>query len=430
MSNLTVNFDIYQILKDYEVKKEAIPKVFNNIVDECGKLENLCSTMGAFGGTTFEYDFTRNNVKSLLKVLNKSSWRFVYDKLNIKHIAPATHLQQFDRLLENPPEFTEQNIIGVFKEYVSNARGMFLEAFAEVFCTLDSFYKSHSNVRIGVKGLPKRVIVPGCGSYSSDYGWKKIADIINCLMRYRNRTDLCIDCYNVKGLVTTGMPYMGLAFKHFKNGNCHIIFDDQALIDTNEALAEYYGDVLPDAYDHSESKAESTEVCKDLQFYRTPKAVVDRMLEDIHLYKNESKTFLEPSCGDGSILMGIRNKFPEADITGVEIDADRCNESRLLGFTVYNENFLEFEIDKKYDFIIMNPPFYGTHYAKHIEKAYSLLAEDGKLMAVLPITAKLNHGILDEKYKVEWRDLPLGSFKESGTNINTTVATICEGRAK
>ena len=71
----------------------------------------------------------------------------------------------------------------------------------------------------------------------------------------------------------------------------------------------------------------------------------------------------------------------------------------------------------------MNPPFYGQHYAKHVNHALKFLKPSGTLTAILPITARYDHGLLAGS----WQDLPVGSFSESGTNINTTVLTIRRG---
>lgn len=43
----------------------------------------------------------------------------------------------------------------------------------------------------------------------------------------------------------------------------------------------------------------------------------------------------------------------------------------------------------------------------------------GMMRHVLPITARYDHGLLEGN----WHDLPVGSFSESGTNINTTIFT-------
>ena len=47
----------------------------------------------------------------------------------------------------------------------------------------------------------------------------------------------------------------------------------------------------------------------------------------------------------------------------------------------------------------------------------------GLLLAILPITARHDHGELDD-LKPRWTDLPVGSFSASGTNINTVIARI------
>lgn len=65
----------------------------------------------------------------------------------------------------------------------------------------------------------------------------------------------------------------------------------------------------------------------------------------------------------------------------------------------------------------MNPPFAGMHYLKHIEKAIECLKPGGQLVAILPATAMYSHGKLPKGGW--WYDLPIGSFKESGTNVNT-----------
>jgi len=70
----------------------------------------------------------------------------------------------------------------------------------------------------------------------------------------------------------------------------------------------------------------------------------------------------------------------------------------------------------------MNPPFYGKHYEKHIRHAIKFLKKGGVLTAILPITAKLDHALLDD-LNGRWDDLPIGSFSESGTNVNTTIFT-------
>lgn len=78
---------------------------------------------------------------------------------------------------------------------------------------------------------------------------------------------------------------------------------------------------------------------------------------------------------------------------------------------------------QEFDLVVMNPPFYGRHYEKHVRHALKFLKPRGLLVAILPITARYDHRGLED-LKPLWRDLPVGSFSESGTNINTTVMTV------
>lgn len=208
----------------------------------------------------------------------------------------------------------------------------------------------------------------------------------------------------------------GVWLKRFRNGNGHLFFDVAELRDINHALAEYYGDVLPDTTDEKPTrKQESTAVAKDLQYYPTPENVVDRVLTEAYIRPGDR--VLEPSCGCGRFMDAIRKSG--ATVIGIEVDASRADICRSKGHSVLVKNFLETIPTADFDHVVMNPPFYGKHYVKHVKHALGFLKPGGKLTAILPATARYDHGLLDG----QWLDLPVGSFSESGTNINTCVLT-------
>lgn len=448
MNELRLNLSAKDFIAEYKTKKEKLEKELEFLTTAITRFEMETKVQGCYVGRLFDGSTVGISKKYMEDYLNKSAWQHMYNACKIEDIAPKTHKEEFKRLLQNPPEFNEENVFSVYGSYLADPRAKALQAFAEVFNNLDPFYKSHDNFGVGKKGLPKRVIISGCTKWGGYCGWAKVADVVNALMRYRGLTGYVVTEYNVSDAVYYGgeylknliemraldkfaevcqekykdTPYFGLTFKRFANGNCHVIFDKQAMDDINCALAEYYGEVLPDAYEHTDKKAESKEVSKDLQFYPTPLSVAKKMVQDIYFNQNSLK-ILEPSCGEGNILDVIReNANQDAIIHGVEFDAGRAIKCREKGYTVFNENFLTFDTEMRYDYIIMNPPFYGTHYIKHIEKAKELLAEDGRIIALLPATARYKHGLLKECK--QWWDLPVGSFSESGTNVNTTICTI------
>jgi hypothetical protein len=368
----------------------------------------------------------------LKDALLQSAWLHVYSGLNIERIASAADKRRFDQAMTNPAPFTLENIRATFGDFILNPRGNILRGLAEVFCNLDQAYKSHDKVKIGVAGLPKRVIIGGLGGYSS-WGTDKLRDILNALAA--NQQKPLVEYHELEALkknetalmtewsakVWDGtektFPARGVRLRLFANGNGHLFFEPETLRDINRALAEYYGEVLPDCSEEKPTQQRaSTAVSKDLQYYPTPAAVVERVLDDIYI--REGERVLEPSCGCGRFLDALRAK--RAVAVGIEVDPGRAAQARAKGHRVLQANFLETVPTGDYDHVVMNPPFYGQHYAKHVNHALKFLKPGGKLTAILPATARYDHGLLEGR----WQDLPVGSFSESGTNINTTVLTM------
>ena len=109
-----------------------------------------------------------------------------------------------------------------------------------------------------------------------------------------------------------------------------------------------------------------------------------------------------------------------ARVWGVEFDNGRAQQCREKGHKVTVGNFLEQPETPQFDAVIMNPPFAGKHYQKHIRHAMKFLKPRGELTAILPATAMYDHGFVKE-IGAQWRDLPVASFAESGTNVPTGV---------
>ena len=104
-----------------------------------------------------------------------------------------------------------------------------------------------------------------------------------------------------------------------------------------------------------------------------------------------------------------------AQAAGIEYHFGRAAEARAKGHNVLTANFLEQPAKAEFDIVLMNPPFYGRHYVKHVRHALKFLKPGGTLVSILPATAWYDHGEL----KGEWQDLPVGSFAEAGTNVPT-----------
>lgn len=438
---------VADLIDEYDEKVANAPAAIEAVKVAWSNLEMAASIGGKFGGSISRHTphVDERDVKSALL---KSGWRAIYDRCQIDQIASADDKRLFERTFENPPPLTFDNAKATFGDYLMRPRHHILRGLAETFTKLDPAYKSHSNVRIGVKGLPKRVIVSSVGGYSS-YGRDKIRDIINALAAYRGEKLMAhaefdeIDklhgiwghkagevAFDGSHHVTkdedgneTKAPNRGVTIRKFQNGNAHVIFDKRALLDVNRALAEFYGEVLPDAEEEDAKPQASTAVSKDLQFYWSPKAVVEAALDAAGIYRPRdysnsaapSYRVLEPSCGDGRILDELRARGCRP--FGIEYHAGRAAEARAKGHSVLTANFLEQPARPEFDFVVMNPPFYGRHYVKHVLHAMKFLKPGGTLVSILPATAHYDH----QELKGHWTDLPVGSFSEVGTNVPTGI---------
>lgn len=413
MTEIALRLRLSQVVEEYNTKVNKIHELLTILHQTEKDLVTASQMGGVYGGSIRFGHITGHEVN---KILLQSAWKYVHKGLNIDIISSAKDRNKFEQALQNPPEFTLDNIKATFGDYILNPRQNILRGLAEVFCALDPYYKSHDKMKIGVKGLPKRVIM---SNLRDTYGWgaERLRDVVNALASLQGLP--LLEYQELHDLIKKGEVQeikRGVRLVTYKNGNGHLYFDEKALFDINKGLAEYYGEVIADCPEGEIRKQQSTAVSKDLQYYPTPQKVVEEVLSQISYLKD--KKVLEPSCGCGRFLDAIKKQG--ADVYGIEFDAERAAISRSKGHNVLKVNFLEVEPNPIYDYVIMNPPFYGKHYVKHVQHAFKFLKEGGCLVSILPITARYDHKLLDGK----WNDLPVGSFAESGTNINTTVLTM------
>lgn len=433
---------IRDIVAEYDYKVENVKENIQNFESSVTFLETQCVIGGAYahsiwgrGGKPYVSE------KNILDNLKKSAWMHVYKLLNIDKIASASDRKKFEMSFESAPDFTLDNVRATFKHYITDFRFHILKGLAECFVGLDPYFKSHSKIKVGVTGLPKRIIIEHIGGeygYGS-YGRERLKDVLNAIKVFEGQSHLEYAEFDkiIKEALKGDAKFDGMKLKIFKNGNGHLSFETDKLLSINKALAEFYGDVLPDAEDEVSKPKQSTAVSKDLQYYPTPNKVLEEVLNRVDW--RDINRFLEPSCGDGRILQFVKNKSSNTKIVGIEYDFQRAEEARSKGFSVYNGNFLEVEPAKIFDLIIMNPPFYGTHWKKHLEHAIKFLKPrpegkywgGGQLICILPASAFYDGhlgdmGLVSKDAHLQtftrdtgWYDLPVASFAESGTNIPT-----------
>lgn len=96
-------------------------------------------------------------------------------------------------------------------------------------------------------------------------------------------------------------------------------------------------------------------------------------------------TCLEPSAGTG----GLADFLPQDRTVCIEISKLHCQVLAAKGYRVNQVDFLSWGgAARYYNRIVMNPPFSEGRWQAHLEHAAILLASGGRLIAILPASAK------------------------------------------
>lgn len=140
----------------------------------------------------------------------------------------------------------------------------------------------------------------------------------------------------------------------------------------------------------------------------------------------------EPSAGRGRIARAIRARAPGATIECVEVLDWRYKELVDQGFQAHCADFLSWSPIRAYDRIVMNPPFGRQADLDHVRRAYGFLVPGGRLVSVMANGVKFRENRKTEDFRrlmlqassAEIIDLPEGSFKESGTGVNTVITVL------
>jgi hypothetical protein len=383
-----------------------------------------------------------------------SIWNGIFNRTGILDMMDHREKKKWrEQLSTEIAEITAENIEATMTGVISEAPLMFMRGLANAFSSLDKRFKSHDAFKVGDRIIITRLFDEW--GYMNHGSWAEntLTDIERCFAKLDGVApspgDLrqAINDSRTPGAGRQQSEVQTRFFKvrGFKNGNAHLWFTRDDLVKrVNLTLADYYGEVLPDAATKGDgSPCTSTEVAKDLQFYRTPDALAQRIIDDYPVHTDAH--ILEPSAGDGSFVIPLLKRGNTVE--AVEYDHDRGNKiidrarvEGLSGYTVRNANFLEMEPREDFDAVYMNPPFYGTHWVDHVVHAMKFVQPGGRLFAILPATAEIGQTARHKSFR-QWmksyegwyRDpfmsLPAESFAESGTRVATVLLRLEKPRA-
>lgn len=161
---------------------------------------------------------------------------------------------------------------------------------------------------------------------------------------------------------------------------------------------------------------------KERAAFYTPLELVRLMVTLAHL--PDGGRALEPSAGDGRIVHALAQ-------VGARVDAFEIEESlhsRILeaGAVDVGTDFLDAEPRPEFHAVVMNPPFKGKEWKKHLEHAWRFVRPDGALVALLPAdmaveligSDKVDLPGCDDCYHER---VAADAFKEMDTSVRTAL---------
>lgn len=178
------------------------------------------------------------------------------------------------------------------------------------------------------------------------------------------------------------------------------------------------------------------EIPKDeFNFFPSPPNVVERLMELADV--QHGMRVLEPSAGKGAIAYACAD-------TGATVDCYELMENNFFALagdmrlgSVRHMDFMAQAPEASYDRVVMNPPFAKQADIKHVMHALKFLKPCGLLVSVMSASVTFRDNRLTQEFRDLIRErggdieaLPEGSFKSSGTSVNTVIVTIPAERDK
>jgi len=141
---------------------------------------------------------------------------------------------------------------------------------------------------------------------------------------------------------------------------------------------------------HSLSMSTMLQIIEDVGingFFPTPDDLAAEMLSGVNW--DEVESVLEPSAGKGDLANNIVSWYQSAmssyrarlDLDCVEINPDLRAILKSRGYRVIHDDFLTLHTHKRYQLIVMNPPF--AEGDRHLMKAMEMVQNGGQVVCLL-----------------------------------------------
>ena len=168
---------------------------------------------------------------------------------------------------------------------------------------------------------------------------------------------------------------------------------------------------------------------KNNGIYFTPPNTVSKNIDFLEKYLVDFKDVLEPSCGSCEYILQLNEKHKHLEITGIELNKkiyDSVKELENEKITIYNDNYLTYKNNKKYDLIIGNPPYFVMK-KNDVDKEYYNYFDGRPNIFILFIIKSLkllkNNGIILFFVPFSWRyhASPYDTYRYSHTGLQFII---------
>ena len=176
---------------------------------------------------------------------------------------------------------------------------------------------------------------------------------------------------------------------------------------------------------------------KGYQFFATPTELADYIVSIAQI--KDSDSVLEPSAGQGAIVEAIYRANKECSIDAIELMPENFkilqSKQDSTESLSWEGDFLELEkklrLSNAFEKIIANPPFSKNQDIDHVQAMYRCLKSGGRLVSIMSTHWQRSDNEKEKDFR-DWieeiggfiKTVPAGTFKESGTNVETVIVVI------
>lgn len=414
------------------------------------------STRKLWGGRT-SFDFS--DPEPAIIEFRRVCWARLIERLDLRRVMSVARWNKLsDQIEKGPdsevPEITVENVLGMADGFRSQMGDMIRESVKEVYDFLRphrSEYKSNSEFGIG-----KRVVLENLVTY--EWGWRvnyyyrqhltALENVFRLLDGRKHGTDgYYSELESAINAVDKGEPCRGettyFRFRGHLKHTLHIEFTRPDLVALFNQVAG--GGMLPQKSDAKPRRQAPADVLAaaverarhegfgagvDANFFETPFGLADDVIAKLDLAPG--MILLEPSAGNGALVRAALAACPGLGVRCIEQDEAHVHALRGLIKPMYVSiaDFLTFSPnpDSDFDRVAMNPPFSHQRDILHVSHAFRFLKPDGVLVAIMSAGAVFRETKIARAFRElvadnegQIRNNPPGSFKESGTNVNTVM---------